>query len=227
MKVRFFVTGHGRSGTMWLARLLNTDPNMQVHHEPIQEDASAYLQIVKGSLDPHEYLAHRRKLMMRIWASNPERDWAEVNSYLRYCVPALREEFGAPVVGLVRDGRLVVRSMMARGVFQREGYPGIETPSEFKTPFEKCCWYWADTYWRLVRTGVPTFKLEDLNNDYSKLGLLCELLGVRVSKSAWKSFKNRPLNVDVGTQPLNWSKRELITFQTIAGDIQTNFGYAI
>ena len=33
---RFFITGHGRSGTLWLARLLNRcDPSVNVHHEPL------------------------------------------------------------------------------------------------------------------------------------------------------------------------------------------------
>ncbi len=227
MKVRFFVTGHGRSGTLWLAKLLNTDESVQVHHEPVQEDAQAYIHIFDGSLDACEYLKRRRELMEARWSEHPERDWAEVNSYLRYCVSELREEFRAPVVGLVRDGRLVVRSMMARGVFQREGYPGIEAPGEFKTPFEKCCWYWADTYFRLARQAVPVLRLEDLNSDYSTVELLGMLLNVHISKQAWERARGQPENIGVGPQPLQWSRRELAVFEAIAGEVHHRFGYEL
>ena len=217
MNIAFFVTGHGRSGTKWLAKVLNRDPSVAVHHEPIQKDVRAYARIYNGTLEPMTYLWRRQEDMCLIWRRHRDRDYAEVNSYLRYFVPELQLVSGVPVVALIRDGRYVVRSMMALGVYQRPGYPPI--PGQGETPFEKCCWYWADTYRRLY--GLETFRLEDLTQDYSHFCLLCNLLGVQVSEEEWRTFASTPINVGVGlTTPPVWSEEEYKIFYNVAGDIQ-------
>jgi len=107
--LRFVVTGMGRSGTLWLARLLDADPTVRVHHEPINSDADRYVEAYYGRLDPLAWMEKRKAAMHRIWQRAPEQDYAEVNSYLRYEVATLYH-LGVPVFVLVRDGRYVVRS---------------------------------------------------------------------------------------------------------------------
>ena len=98
MDVRFFVTGHGRSGTQWLARLLNQDPTVNVHHEPVaQFDARHVAGLYDGTADVGKFFRQRKKKMERVWERHPDKGYAEVNSYLRYCVPELREEYSIDV----------------------------------------------------------------------------------------------------------------------------------
>jgi hypothetical protein len=169
MNIRFIVTGHGRSGTLWLAKALNQDASVACHHEPLaQFDARHYANVYDGTMDAAKFVRLRRKRMELVAERHPERDYAEVNSYLRYCVPALRAEFpGVPIVAVVRDGRYVVRSMLARGCYQRENYPPIQPPIPLDA-FDACAWYWAETYRRLIEDGVLVFRLEDLNATYKQ-----------------------------------------------------------
>lgn len=221
MNIRFFVTGHGRSGTKWLARLLNTDPTVCAHHEPINSDAQAYHRILAGAQDADDYLQHRVVKMQRIRSRNPHLDYAEVNSYLRYFTASLSAAFPAPIVALIRDGRYVVRSMLSRGIYSKPNYPPI--PAPHATPFENCCWYWATTY----RDHLPhlfTFRLEDLNASHATFTKLCALLSTTVTYHAWQRNANRPTNVDVDDpHPPDWTAAQRALFTAIAGDIQEKF----
>jgi hypothetical protein len=225
LNIRFIVTGHGRSGTMWLARLLNADGTVNVHHEPLGNyDAANYWRVRAGLLDGVEFIRERKPLMEKIWECEPQQDYAEVNSYLRYCVPALREAFGTHIAAIIRDGRYVVRSMMARGVYQRPGYPPIETPEDIVDPFAKCCWYWADTYRILLDGDVPIFCLEHLNNDYGCFSSMCDRLGITVEKSIWEKYVQRRINSTTDyEEPLHWSTERKQTFNAMAGHVFSRF----
>lgn len=227
MDLRFFVTGHGRSGTLWLARLLNRcAPTVNVHHEPLaQFDAARYTAAYeRGAPATERWLRLRITRMERVWERHPDQGYAEVNSYLRYCVPRLREVFGVPVVALVRDGRYVVRSMLARGCYKRDGYPPIQPPQSM-SPFAACCWYWADTYRRLITEGVKFWRLEDLNTRVEAFGALCDEVGVEADRTVWKQCVGRRVNVDVGDVPLDWDAQHVAAFEMLAGDVQKFFDY--
>ncbi len=149
-----------------------------------------------------------------------ERDYAEVNSYLRYAVTPLRERFRVPVAAIIRDGRYVVRSMLAGGVYGRPGYPEVEAPPELEDAFDKCCWYWAETYRILERLIVPVYRLEDLNRDYGALCRLCEVLMMEPDREVWKRYAGEPLNVNVGeSAPPDWGETQQVPFERLAGDV--------
>ena len=228
MNVRFLVTGHGRSGTLWLAKLLNQDKSIACHHEPLaQFDSRHYANVYDDTMDGAKFARQRRKKMKRLTERHVGRDYAEVNSYLRYCVPALRAEFpGVPIAAIVRDGRYVVRSMLARGCYERENYPPIQPPIPLD-PFDACAWYWAETYRRLVEDGVLVFRLEDLNVEYKQFHALCKHLGAEVSSEQWARFAGKPTNVGVGVEPLTWDDDRRETFELLAGDVQGFFGYEV
>jgi hypothetical protein len=212
--IRFFVTGHGRSGTKWLTLLLNRcDSTVAVHHEPLPAfDKRRYWQT-----NYTEYLAER-EIKMKERHGGDKRDWAEVNSYLRYCVPQLREMFDVPVATLIRDGRYVVRSMLARDAYRLDGYPEVDAPDELETPFEKCCWYWAHTY---RDHDAPVWRLEDLNASYETFERLCDYLGMTPDRDTWAVFIGRRVNaiVDDPTLPA-WGEEQQATFDRLAGDVQ-------
>lgn len=222
--IRFFVTGHGRSGTLWLANLLNTDPTVQVHHEPINADRGYSARIYKGLANSMKYLVDRQHTMSEIEASHPNQDYAEVNSYLRYCVPEMLTVWSdIPVAVLVRDGRYTVRSLFVGECYSISNYPRIRPP-EVMTPFESCCWYWADAYRRIFNIPVPIYKLEDLNSDWGKFESLCEFLNVKVSSEDWVNFSRFKMNVMI-TTPLKWDNEKMETFDLLAGDVQSRLGY--
>jgi len=226
MDLRFFITGHGRSGTLWLAQTLDRDPAVTVHHEPLPRfDASRYGKVYAGEMDALDYVQSRIPRMQSIWQRFPDRGYAEVNSYLRYVVPELRHEFSVPIVGIVRDGRFVVRSMMALGCYQKEGYPEIPSP-EGMDAFEACCWYWATTYRLLERQGVPLFYLEKLNSDYDYFCELCRAVGITVRHENWLRHANRRANVGVvDEKPPVWGAAQWSQFGAWAGDVQRALGY--
>lgn len=205
---------------MWLAKLLNTDAALDVRHEPIKKaDAANY-----GTLDGDEAVAYLKERRARMIPAEGLR-WGEVTSYLRYWMPELREAFpGVPVVGLVRDGRCTVRSMLARGVFTR-GRPVRGAPAE-GSRFERTCAYWANTYGLFTRQRVPVFRLEGLNEDYDYFVKLCDMIGAHVPEAAWRRFAGRRIHVLVkDTGPPQWTPEQMDTFCALAGDIQGYFGY--
>jgi len=165
--------------------------------------------------------------MARIYSRHPDRAYAEVNSFLRYCVPAMQDEFEVPVAAIVRDGRLVVRSMLERGIYQSDNYPTIQAPVDLLTPFEKCCWYWGDTYKLLLWQGVRTYNLERLNGNFADFQEMCNFLDVKVEFSEWQKRAGKPVNVDVGDAPLEWCDWQHDKFDEIAGDVQRRLGYEI
>jgi len=228
MQPRFIITGHGRSGTLWLARLLNEcDPEVNVHHEPLPRfDAAGHARVYNGTLDAAEFVRLRRPQIERIWQRHPDQGFAEVNSYLRYCVPALRDAFpDTPILAIVRDGRFVVRSLLARGCYRQPGYPPIAPPRPM-SPFASCCWYWADTYRRLIDQGVKCYKLEVLNRNWVEFHRLCTKVGVTPDHAVWLRYAGRRVNVSVkDEEPPVWTFDEVETFALVAGDVQEWFGY--
>lgn len=226
MDIRFIVTGHGRSGTKWLANVLNRDPTVACHHEPLTGyDKSGYAAIKGGRISARVFAERRRERMARIWERHPDRAYAEVNSFLRYCAPAMRDEFGVPVVAVVRDGRLVVRSMMKRGIYQSDNYPTIQAPVDLLTPFEKCCWYWKDTYELLLWQHMLIYRLDFLNRDFDYFRAMCDYIRCDVPEAEWRKCAGKPVNVDVGDEPLDWHNWQHERFDEIAGNVQRRLGY--
>ncbi len=224
MKVRFMITGHGRSGTTWLAEVLDTDKSVRVHHEPCasQFDVARYWRVHDGTFDPVDFVQQRKAHMQIVWDRGAPDDYSEVNSYLRYSAKEYSEEYVCPVVGIIRDGRLTVSSMMSIGVYQRPKYPPVITPGELDGAFEKCCWYWADTYRRLDEQCIMIYRLEDLSTDFSVFSQLCDVIGVSVDRKVWDRMKDKRVN-SRPRKDVKWDKIRISAFEMIADDVQLSF----
>lgn len=220
MSVRFFVTGMGRSGTKWLANALNRDPSVHVLHEPFAGiESRQYINMHVAGFDRSlEFYSHRLdgiESRCSLWGQ----DWGEVNSYIRYAVPIFQELWDAPIAGLIRDGRMVVRSLMRRGVYVKR-YP-LVPPRNLTTPIEMCAWYWADTYRLLHKWDVPIYRLEDLTSDYTQFKKLCDYIGVQIEEIAWKPLSRRRINVSIkDPNPPDWDGEQMVQFLNNAADIQ-------
>lgn len=217
---------------MWLAKVLDGDPATRVFHEACGAiDARIYGSFHRG-LDAVPYLDSVRKgRMARVMECSPRLAFAEVSSFLRYCVPELRTVFDAPIAAVIRDGRYTVRSMMRRGIYRNPRRPAIR-PIDAKMMgewrslniFARICWYWADAYRILIAEEVPIFLLEELDADFGYFQELCEYLGAEVSERHWQRFSGRPVHVSTPRdQPLAWAKNQAEMFVRYAGDIQGQF----
>lgn len=232
MTVRFAVTGMERSGTTWLSKLLDQDPDVNVQHEPQHTrawDARVLPAVHAGTHDIPYYV----KARWNYWLSVPygKLDRGEVNAMVRYAAAEIRSVWAVPVAAVVRDGRRTVRSLYKKRHFQRPDLPGIPPPAQHaQDPFACCCWYWADAYERLASDDIPTYRLKDLNTSYSTFTKLCEYLGVDIPRKAWKQRAGRPENrsiIEVGAawKHDQWTPAMQATFDSIAGKMQAHHHY--
>lgn len=217
---------------MWLAQALDGDPGIKVFHEACGAiDAPIYGGFQRG-LDAVPYLGGVRKgRMARVMERSSHLAFAEVSSFLRYCVPELRTVFGVPIAAVIRDGRYTVRSMMRRGIYRNPRRPAIrpidaQMMREWRSlnVFARICWYWADAYRILIAEEVPIFLLEKLDSDFDYFQELCQYLGAEVKVHHWKRFSGRPVHTSVPLNlPLNWAEAQTRMFSRYAGDIQRQF----
>jgi len=225
--IAFFVTGMGRSGTMWLAQLLNESEGVKVYHEPLRHGVKVLEKGHKLNRFAMADYLERRKLGM---IPPKGQRWGEVNSYLRHWVEPLREVFpDVPVVGLVRDGKKVVASLIRRGVYARYDKRNLPVPPVGAGgQFAKCCWLWADIYERLLGQEVDIFTLESLNESYAACELLCNELGIEsIDNDAWRYYAGRRIHYKRGTpERVHWSSENHAIFDRWAGAICQEVGYA-
>jgi hypothetical protein len=222
--ISFIVTGMGRSGTKWLATILDQDEQIKVGHEPVKADVHQYYRpVTDKDYDAVKYCRWRVGKM-----KPPEGQlWGEVNSFLRYLVPALLIVFPTvPIIGLVRHPGKTINSMLARGIYAHPDRPPILAPVDMENEFARCCWYWADTYNRLKNQGIRIFRLEDLTASYPVFWHLLCIIGADVSEDIWEDFRHRRLNAGTRIdQPLGWGEAEWDTYNAFARPVAETLGY--
>lgn len=211
---RFFVTGVGRSGTKSVAALFNRLPNVVCFHEPAEgPDMRALVRARMSESEAEEYLRLYREPFILANARMYEYEKGyrvhtigECNSMLRFHAPALRKVYpGVPIMQLVRDGRDVVRSLMARHHYQ-DGCKGAHYLAPFEddpwfeewgalTRFEKLCWYWQDGVTRLLDLGLPIVQLRRISSDFEFFTeKLAKFVGVEVPQPEWRRQMNHRSN---------------------------------
>lgn len=237
----FFILGLGRSGTDFLANLLNQGENVAVFHEPAYEDFQAIVQAHKSEIKATEYIKNFRKKY--IYCKNKDRKfkiYGEVNSVLRYHVIALKEFFPkAKFLHLIRDGRDVVRSFMARGHYTGDSIghhsikPRIDDPYYQKwedfTRFEKLCWLWMDSNNRIAPFIENHIKFEDMLGDYSYFHSNIEsYLNIKIGKSLWSEYVSKPSNItkiQILPHWEEWDIEQTESFNRICGETMRKYGY--
>jgi hypothetical protein len=236
-----FIFSLGRSGSMFLADLLNEDPKVTVFHEPTRVDFFAYLNAFYQPALALEYLlGFRKKFIYHLGTRRGVKGYSEVNSILRRHVQAINEGIpGARSIHLVRDGRDVVRSMMARRTYTnrdpitrfirpREGEAYQEDWSTMSR-FEKLCWYWwhENTYLMEHINGFARF--EDLIGDYGYFSeYILEPLGIHVPVEIWQKKVEQPKNVThkhLISHWRDWGEEYKIKFNKICGNLMEKMGY--
>ena len=237
----FFVLGMGRSGTAFLANLLDSDPEAYVVHEPVQKDFTAYQEAFHSQDRADDYIVKFRSREMFLRAKRRDRPtYGEVNSTMRRHVYALRRTFpNSCFLHLVRDGRNVVRSMMARltmtpqdantaAIRPHPDDPYHEDWSEMDR-FARLCWYWR-TENAFVREAIGvSIRFENLLSDYAYFSeRLLDPCHVEVSQQEWEQAVSKPKNQTTKHRlsgAASWSSELRETFNSICGEEMLANGY--
>jgi len=235
----FFILSQGRSGTSFLANLLDKSAKACVEHEPVREDFQAYQGAFHSEKKALKYIKNfrKREIYFRVRNRNIE-IYGEVNSLLRRHYKALKDNFpNATFIHLIRDGRDVVRSMMSRRtmtpedpntklIYPKEGDPYKEKWLEMSR-FEKLCWYWQEEN-RYLRENIQNLvKFEEILKDYEYFrNNILEKIGICLSEEIWKREVNNPKNVtkEYSIPPWSeWDKKKKDIFKEIcASEMRKN-----
>ena len=230
----FFVPSTGRSGSISIARVLSSHPEVRCHHERRRQLIRLSTELAHGLVGTEDAEAeldaiYRRSGVYRapITGDSDHRLFNLVDILARI-LP------GSRFVWLVRDGRRVVASTVARGWYGAEHESGPwgeyrlrgdhcgDVPSatwESMSAFEKNCWYWwyvNDTIerqlepldaerWRRVR-------LEDIDREAAALFRFLgadpvPVAAVHANASRWRVVP-----------PALWSPEDRAAFDRWCGD---------
>lgn len=239
----FFIVSIGRSGTAYLARLLDGIPEALVEHEPVPEDALSFRKTFVSPGEAARYVRRFRQkdISLRVRRARV-RSYGEVNSVLRRHVDALSEVFpGAKFIHLVRDGRDVVRSMMARGSLGRYDdvargigpylVAGEGVKWEGLDRFERLCWYWRKEN-EFLRERIPRVaRFEDVLSDWRSFReQILDPIGLTMAHGQWRkegSHVQNPTERHVMPEPEEWARSRTDTFRRICGEEMRCYGYRV
>ena len=239
----FFILAIGRSGTKFFSQLLDKSKNALVMHEPVRSDFRAYQEAFFSERKAYKYFKNFRKKEIYLRAKDKDLEvYGEVNSVIRRHCNAIRETFpNAHIIHLVRDGRDVVRSMMARKTMTDQDAntkrikPTKDSPWYDKwanmNRFEKLCWYWDIENRYLHENTNKTIYFEKLisNYEYIKENLLTPL-NLDIPKELWEQEINNPKNVTKKYTISHWDTWEfdkLEAFNKICGETMKRLAYEI
>lgn len=108
----FFITGHGRSGTTAIARILNTATNAEVFVEQPPKLTIESRQLYDGILKDPEKILFESKNQYIQEVINKGLKYGDKNLTYVPFIPYLLKLWDCKIIYLIRDGRDVVRSSM-------------------------------------------------------------------------------------------------------------------
>lgn len=236
----FLITGLGRSGTVFLAELLDLIPNYAVYHETAA-DRDAMTTAYQDSAAAYQYLRTKRRFTVtgRILTTGCI-TYGEVNSYLRYHVEALMKDWNVTILHLVRDGRDVVRSMMNRQTYtERDSkHSGRITPRPDDPWYEawptmdrfaRLCWYWSATNEHLLRYRLSLIRFEDIISCFDKFeNQVMRPINAYLPYEVWDQRRQQRRNVsEKPSFPKwpNWTTIQQECFNEICGATMARLNY--
>lgn len=237
----FFILGFGRSGTAFMADLLNQAQGAHVFHEPVLEDIYAHLKAHYNPWAAASYLhGFRKKEIYLRMRDMPPSVYGEVNGHLRCHAEAIRDVFPkVTLIHLVRDGRDVVRSTMPRRMmtvrnpFSMRIHPTKSDPWSANWDqmdrFSRICWYWQEENSRLRQAIGETVQFERILSSYDyfhdKILKPCQIF---IDKERWEIAINSPRNVTSSHQMPkwdDWTAEQQRIFREICGEEMERCGY--
>ena len=236
-----FVIASGRSGTLFLASLLKSDPLCHVYHEPVQFEEIAHLRALMRPDSTESYLNKFRRydIQNRILRDNCQK-YVEVNGYLRLHAADLKKTFpNCRIIHLVRDPRNVVRSHMNRSVLtdehpiyhQKMKNPPPLTNDEWRhmTRFEKLSWLWQYENRKMRNQACKTVRFESILTDFNYFEQhFIQELQLNINRPVWQQFVSVQINPSktyfFPSYP-KWSDELKKSFNQICGPEMDELGY--
>ena len=244
-KSTFFVVSTGRTGTKWIAEVLNLNKDALVEHEPIPVETWAYKAAVGNLIVAEKYIRKFRlkEIYLRVARQHPDlKIYGEVNGMLRRHIESILKHIPeVKLIHLVRDGRDVVRSIMSRRtysgkhpVFYDFQPPKIDEYSgrwNDLSEFEKVCWIWQ---WenKYMREHIDLYaRFEDIISSYALFrNQILEPLSLELEETVWQATVQRPKNVTkrygLGKWE-DWTIEQKEQFIHICGKEMQEYGYEI
>jgi len=239
----FFIVSTGRTGTKWLARILNSE-KAHVLHEPVPFEGLAHIAACKNKRNAYDYVKNFRikEIYLRNKNINEIDIFGEVNGNLRRHIAPLSKLLpNITIIHLIRNGKNVIRSVMNRNTFtdKKSIYFKFIPPEARRKKlnwkhidnFEKMCWIWR---WENEYMDAGTdnhVKFEDITSSYQIFKKqLTEKIGVDISENVWKEQINLPINKNEKCNFPSyeyWTKSEKNKFQKICGKMMDKYGYEI
>ncbi len=234
-----WITGSGRSGTTWLANVLDHAKHASAFHEPDGGEHEFTRKSINNPWVTSEYLASEKmpRVKERIEEMPKSHDkYIEVNSFLRNSHKELQEYGG--VIHLVRNPRYCVRSHLQRNSVIQDGEWCEVTPkkgfyervwSEMNN-FEKACWYW----WRpnkklFYDETVDALKVELIGDRAYYTQSLWALYNIDIPAENWDEITSGKANQTEGDflipEPEEWGEKLNESFEIICGDLERQMGY--
>ena len=192
-----FITGMGRSGTKFLATLLNCAKNAEAAHEKIGNREYWLLSWYIGGDYSLPYLEEEKEKIEKVCNS---RLFIDVNGYLHHSADVLSRVFNTQAIyHLVRDPRKVVPSIMNRRCdADMQILP--KKSDDIKrwmhaSKFEQVCMNWRDTTEQLLSKGYELLVFEKIISNYEYVEeKLIKPLGLALSKKDWETLKGIKVN---------------------------------
>jgi peptidoglycan/xylan/chitin deacetylase (PgdA/CDA1 family) len=248
---RVFFLSTARSGSKWLANLIDSSTSAMARHELSLnhrfEDGELREEKRTGegfrSFITEDAAVRTRLAEISAWVDRLFDDYVEANVYLAHCADELRSAFpDATFIHLHRDGRDVVRSLMNRSWYdtpEDDRHPELDLEDwDSLTQLEKCCWYWALTNKAL--TEVASYEavaggeerelpMDRATTDPGALGTFLEGLDIRVTLPELFARQhaeriNESYSSDVPSFD-QWTEGDQQTYARICGEVHHRLGY--
>lgn len=236
----FLVTSTGRTGTTWLAALLNRIDDCHVVHEPLPVEQNAHVQALQDPVSAKNYmLGFRLREMAWRLKNDPCGIYGEVNGALRRHVQPLHELLPhCRVIHLVRNPRDVVISMLNRAaltaddkVYSELDHPATMARAEWLSMdrFSKLCWLWSeDNAYLRTHTDRRAY-FEEITRDFASFReQILEPLGLQLDEKVWSEHLKLDRNETVkrDDQYQAWTQQQEAVFeQLVAPELEHYPGY--
>jgi hypothetical protein len=238
----FFILGFGRSGTAFMADLLDKVMGAHVFHEPVLEDFFAHARVHYNPADGDRYMqGFRKKEIFARMKHIPSGVYGEVNSTIRCHANAIKNTFpNAVLIHLVRDGRDVVRStagrrtMTIKNPFSLSIHPNSNDPWKDRwhdmDRFARICWFWQEENRRLRTSIGRTVQFEKILSSYEYFSReILEPCGIHIDEDVWLAAIATPQNISREfSMPKwgQWTSEQQKNFREICGEEMEKCGYS-
>lgn len=244
-----FVLSSGRAGSTWIARVVKRlYRRAYVRHEPYGNVGLRELQAQYFYGGVHDVCAVkwlwslRDKLLHKAQIDTRATHYFESTAPLSTLAPIMHRTFpGCVVIGLVRDGRDTVRSLMNEGWYVNNDYAEARRLHPLPQPADwhqrslvtKCTWYWRAMVESFLDHVDLLVKLEDLvgpagYEHWCQLARVCGFPPVSSrSYVHWKGRKVNAARAAIYGFFDSWDEKAKDEFWAMGRGLMERLGYAL